>query len=313
MKIDAHQDLLYSLSPYPVSETEEKNFLTAKNQTDLDKLKKSGLNLVFSALFAEQENKDNGAERFKKILSHHLDYLEENKNDFSLVKNKGDLSGLIQSNKIGILLHIEGLSGELDDIDYFFENGVRSIGLTYNQKNKFASGCSEASGGLTDLGEKIIKKCEDKKILIDLAHINEESFWDVLKIAEKPLIVSHSNCSAICPNSRNLKDEQIKILSESGGVAGIFFSNKFLNPIGTASMEDIIEHIKHISYLVGVDYVGIGSDFGGIISGAPSGMEDTGKLNFLEKSLMENGFNKEEITKIMGGNFYRILNQIMPV
>lgn len=304
MRIDAHQDLLYHLSPYPVSDEEHECFARAAEQTDMEKIRDAGINIVFSALFASE----GGATSLRDMADHHRAVAE--KLGIRIVKSKEDAKG-IKEGELRFLLHIEGFSGAPDDVDHFYEKGVRSIGITHNKRNDFASGSMEAEGGLTDAGKIVFKKCEEKGMVVDLAHLNEKSFYDAIRIVTKPYIVSHANCRALCESPRNITDAQIKEIRSAGGVVGVFFSDPYIKKGGGSSIEDVVAHIQHIASVGGVDHVGIGSDFGGIISGVPKGLENARALKSLEEGLEKGGFHKEEIRKIMGENFFRVLLSVL--
>lgn len=304
MRIDAHQDLLYHLAPYPVSGEERECFARAAGQTDMAAIRDAGITMVFSALFASE----GGVTSLRDMTDHHCAVAE--KLGIRIVRGQEDIKS-VSAGELCFLLHIEGFSGIPDDVDYFFEKGVRSIGITHNKRNDFASGSMEKEGGLTDAGRAVFKKCEEKGVLVDLAHLNERSFYDAMDVLTKPYIVSHANCRALCESPRNITDAQIREIRSAEGVVGVFFSDPYVKKGGGSSMEDIVAHIQHIASIAGVDHVGIGSDFGGIISGLPKGLENARTLKNLEEGLKKGGFHKDEIKKIMGENFLRVLVRIL--
>jgi membrane dipeptidase len=228
--------------------------------------------------------------------------------------------------------------------------------LTWNNSTSWATSASDESynkdikrKGLTDLGKEIIKKMNELGIIVDISHVGEQTFWDVIKTTKKPIIASHSSVYKICPHPRNLKDAQIKAIAKNGGVIQINFNSGFIDAtvdkreaafleahkleidsliqsgvdpyLAEESMyinynKDaeklkapfhlVIEHIEYIIKLVGVDYVGIGSDFDGIIL-TPKQLDDVTTYPLITKALVEKGYSEEDIHKILGRNILRVL------
>jgi len=144
-------------------------------------------------------------------------------------------------------------------------------------------------------------------MILDVSHLSDAGFWDVIDLFEGPIIASHSSCRALCATPRNLSDDQIRALADRGGVIGINFSPSFVKKGGRATVEDVAAHVLHVVEVAGIDHVGYGSDFDGI-SSTPEGLEDVTKLPCLTAKLLEAGLNEKEIRKIIGGNFLRIIN-----
>ena len=134
------------------------------------------------------------------------------------------------------------------------------MSVTWNDDNDLGCGCKSKNDiGLTELGVEYVKKANEMGIVLDVSHLSEKSFWQVVNITNKPVVASHSNVYELCNNSRNLKDEQIKAIAKSGGIIGICYYSEFLNSSRKADVKDIVEHIKYIKNLVGIDYIGFGS------------------------------------------------------
>lgn len=199
-----------------------------------------------------------------------------------------------------------GDSAEL--LDLWYERGLRNLGLTWNGANHLAAGCAVV-GGLSPLGRRVVRDCNRMGILVDAAHLAAEGFWQLLEVSERPIIVSHAACAALRPHRRNLTDAQIRALAAQRGVLGITFADLFLAE-QAASLADVVAHIAHAVEIGGIDCVGIGSDFDG--ADMPRGLESVEKLPNLYAALLQTGFNSEEVAKICGGNFYRILQENLP-
>ena len=146
-------------------------------------------------------------------------------------------------------------------------------------------------------------------MMIDLSHASEGTFWDVIQLSTDPVIASHSGAKACCYHNRNLTDDQLRALAKNGGVAQVCIYKSYLNKNrNAASIEDVIRHIDHIVKVAGIDHVGIGSDFDGG-GGVPGCMGDNDMINITVK-LLERGYSEEDIRKIWGGNFFRVMNQV---
>lgn len=214
-----------------------------------------------------------------------------------------------EPNILAGLLAIEGLhalEGDLRHVDAFFEAGYRMMAPTHLFDNDLGgSNTGVNRGGLTELGRLCIRQMEELGIIIDLAHASEQVVNDVLDIAGRPVVVSHTGVQATCNTRRNLSDEVIRRIAENGGVIGIGFWDTAI--CGTEP-EAIVRAMRHVVDLVGVDHVGLGSDFDGTVR---IEFDATGLARITE-ALMESGFTEEEIRKIMGGNVLRLLRETLP-
>lgn len=212
----------------------------------------------------------------------------------------------------GILLLMEGCAcvRTLDDLNHFYQRGVRVISLTWTEANRWAAG-NEARGGLTQEGKSLLMRAAELGMVLDTSHLCEESFFDALQSAQMPKIASHSNCRSLLPPARqtprNLSDRQISELMAAGGVIGINLFSKFL-AAGRAAIDDVIGHIEHISDLGGsMDGVGLGSDMdGGFDSHAlPRSLESHLELPHLCDALSARGISDADIAKFSHANWER--------
>lgn len=245
---------------------------------------------------------------------------EMEKDGFTLIKSKNDLKKIEETkNRIGMILSLEGtvaLERNLQLLPIFYELGIRNIGLSWSRKNLFCEGTgltqnSNESEGLSVHGKELLEQMESLGIIVDVSHLNQKGFADVVKKSTKPFIASHSNAYHLCTVGRNLTDEQLMDIASSEGVIGINFYPRFLsqNDPESVSIKEVIQHIKYITNLIGIDYVGLGSDFDGI-GITPKGLENASKIKNIPPLLAEDGFNSQDIAKIMGGNFRRVFNTV---
>lgn len=309
---DGHCDSLGDLT----SGKRDLRGMDAPGHWDLRKATQGNVGLQFFAAYIESEYKpvlatQRGLEHLEAALS----FIDENGQDVFLVKNKQDLALLGESPRIGLLLNIEGgeiLGENLFLVDLIYRLGVRSIGLTWNERNAIGDGVGErgSKGGLSQFGLKVISRMNSLGMIIDVSHLNEAGFWDVLTHSSRPFIASHSCAQAICNHPRNLNDSQLRALAGAGGVVGVNFCQDFLSDSGQATIDDVVKHICYIAEVAGVGTVGLGSDYDGIPS-TPQGLEDAAQYPKLLDKLRECGFHSSELEQICHGNFVRVLKNVL--
>ncbi|SHK24310.1 dipeptidase [Hespellia stercorisuis] len=220
---------------------------------------------------------------------------------------------------------IECIGENIDLINEFYDFGVRHAGLTWNEENLLATGVRGTPGrGLTEAGRKAVRRIQDLGMLLDVSHLNDESFWGVMDAAGGPVVASHSNCRALCNHPRNLTDEQLKALAETGGVVGLNSFNEFVHrEERSQTVENLVRHVVHMAELIGVDHIGFGFDFSEYLNGdtlslyasqdttCTIGLEDASCVPNLVKELKRAGFNQEEIEKITYKNWHRLMKEVM--
>lgn len=199
------------------------------------------------------------------------------------------------------------LDGNLDNLKHFADRGIVYMTLCHNGDNDI---CDSAKGnqthnGVSKFGEKVIKKMNKLGIVVDLSHASEKSFYDALKMSKYPIVCSHSNCRALCDHPRNLTDDQMRALAEKGGVMQITLYHGFLRSDGEATVEDAIAHLEHAIEIMGIDHVGIGSDFDG--DGGIRGFANASEVVNFTRLLLKRGYSDAEIKKIWGMNFRRVI------
>ncbi|BAA30123.1 320aa long hypothetical membrane dipeptidase [Pyrococcus horikoshii OT3] len=227
-----------------------------------------------------------------------------------------EMEDAIKDGKVALWLGMEG--GEpiesLDILEIFHSIGLRVLTLTWSLRNQIGDGVFERTrGGLTNFGAEVVGKCEELGIIIDLSHINEQGFWDVLDITGFPVIASHSNAKSLCDNPRNLTDEQIKAIAERDGVIGAVAIPAFVDK-DNPTLEKYVKHIEYMVDLVGYKHVGIGFDFVYYLPGwsgkSVEGLEDESKIPDLIKALEEN-FSEKEVKGITFENFKRVFERVV--
>ena len=286
---------------------------------DLPRLIEGGVDCQVFAVFCAREPRPQDAAIW--LIDAFYQSLELNKDRFTLATNARDITKAEREGKVAGLLSIEGgepLLGSLAALRMFYRLGVRAMGLTWSFRNELGNGTGEKhpTGGLTDFGLSVIEEMNKLGMIVDVSHLNDQGFWDVVNNNKNVFIASHSNCRSLCSNPRNLTDEMIKAIAERKGVIGMNFLPYFILPREEitngkkATVKNLIDHVDHIAELVGTGHLGLGSDFDGIPY-PPDGLEDAGKMINITIELSNRGYSDNDIRKILGGNFLRVIKQIL--
>jgi len=306
--VDSHNDTIIAHKRLGIS----LNARTSMAQVDLPRLREAGVDVSFFAVDVTRAVKNHLTYALDAFGFFEKD-LESSGGEASIVTTSKDLLETISEGKLAIILAVENsdaVEGSLNVLRMLFKLGVRSIGLTHNPRSLAADGVDESrtGGGLTSFGVQLVEEMNKLGIVVDLAHISEKGFWDALEVSRKPVIVSHGNCKALCNHRRNLTDEQIIGLASKRGVIGVTFVPAFVDE-KNPSISRLLDHIDHIVEIAGVDHVGIGSDF----DGGGTLLRDVMELPEITKRLLERGYGEYEVKKILGGNFLRVLSDVLPV
>ena len=230
-----------------------------------------------------------------------------------IARTSADLYANKQLGKKSIMLGIEnGLAIEhsLDKLRHFADRGIVYMTLCHNGDNDIcdsARGCN-THNGVSEFGEQVIKEMNRLGIMVDMSHAGEKSFYDALEISEKPIVCSHSNSRILCDHPRNLTDDQLRAIAAKGGVVHTTFYHGFLQKTGEADILDGIKHLEHAIDIMGIDHVGIGTDFDG--DGGVRGMRDASDIQQFTRQLLRRRYSESDIAKIWGGNWLRVMDEI---
>lgn len=252
----------------------------------------------------------------------------EKSNIVAVVKSYEDILDAMKEGKHFIMLGIEGLGAIGDDvnqIETLYRLGFRHCSLTWNEKNLLATGVKNEDGvtGLTEAGIKAVEKMEELGMLVDVSHLSEKGFWDLMKVAKKPVIATHSNAKALCNHVRNLTDKQAIAIAKTGGVIGINVCGIFVHE-KKPGLETFVDHIDYFKKLIGIEHVALGFDYCNFLHANPS---EAIKGDFEEKKvegityvkdaykvldeLQRRGYTEEEIEKISQGNLLRVIKEVV--
>lgn len=242
--------------------------------------------------------------------------VEQNKQYLAIARTPADLYANKQQGRKSIMLGIENglaLDGHLDRLQHFAQRGIVYMTLCHNGDNDI---CDSARGnhthnGISSFGQQVVREMNRLGILVDLSHAGEKSFYDALELSSQPIVCSHSSCRALCDHPRNLTDDQMRALAAKGGVMQITMYNGFLVKDGEATVLDALRHLEHAIEVMGIDHVGIGTDFDG--DGGVRGMANSSELLNFTRLLLARGYSEQDIEKIWGGNFLRVMTQVQSV
>lgn len=323
MIFDAHADIWTH-----VTQQREKGKEDIIRNYHLEKMKKGNICGGIFVVWVDPPYDVSPKERTMQIIKNMSLEINNSKDIIHIVKDSKDFDKAVKEKKLAVVIGFEGLKAIEDDIeliDTLYMLGVRHAMLTWNEKNELAGGAAhEGEGGLTDKGKNIIKRMEALGMIIDVSHTNEQTFWDIAAITEKPIIASHSNCRSLCDVPRNLSDEALKEIKRHNGVVGINSYKEFIDKDHSRqTMQRIGDHIDHMVEIMGIDNVGFGFDFGDYLSNETlshyvkttgygvEGLEDVTETENIINELVRRGYSEEAIEKISYKNFYRVIAEIL--
>ncbi len=294
-------------------------------QVDLPRLAEAGVSAQFFACYVEPQHVTHRAlERVIELID--VFYAEAAANPDRLLPATGP-AGVAQAyrqGKVAGILAVEGgeaLQGNLAVLRTLHRLGVRALTLTWNYRNALADGFEETrtGGGLSRFGVEVVKEMGRLGMMVDVSHLSETGFWQVMEEAKGPVVATHSNARAVCDHPRNLTDEQIKALAAKGGVMGLNSYGPFVQegagkdgPGGQtvkATLDRLLDHADHVVSLVGFRSLGLGLDLDGI-GATTEGLEDVLGLPRLAKGLLERGHEPEAVRAMLGGNFLRVMEEV---
>lgn len=326
--VEGHRDVYEQLYRKSLGETSPLRDAIAPRMVQ------NGVNVCVYAISGDSYSHSENTGRYLETALENIDdFLEEaprTEGMLSLITKSSDLPDKVRPGNVAFLLHFEGgkpLQGSLHQLRNFHRLGLRSMQLTWNFRNELGDGVWEnrTGGGLTHFGVAVIKEMNRLGMVVDLAHINREGFFQALDVAQAPLIVSHANTCGLMDNIRNLDDDQIKAIGAQEGLIGVMA----LPPVVAredATLEDVLKHLDYLVTLIGVEHVALGMDF--IKYDGPRTLKDRHhpqrepkQVKDLEEiedfpkliqGLIDHGYHRHEIDAILGGNYIRVLKRILP-
>ena len=291
---------------------------TDKVLVDLPKMREGFLDASIMVAYLKQGERDAesllaATAKADRILTQIEEMVAANCTAVDIAYCPADIARLKRAGKKAIMLGIENgyaIGKDLSQLEHFAKRGIVYMTLCHNGDNDIcdsAKGNAE-HGGLSPFGEKVVQEMNRLGIMVDMSHAAESSFYDALEVSKKPIVCSHSSARSLCNHPRNLTDEQMKALAQKGGVAQVTMYNGFLRTDGQATILDAVEHLNHMVNIMGIEHVGIGTDFDG--DGGVPGMANASEVINFTRRLLQERYTEEQIQMIWGGNFLRVMEQI---
>ena len=314
------------------------------------RIRKGGVNVIMMVIGGDSTSLTDRSDLFWwgsiRVMDMLLLEAEESSDDLAICLNSQDIDDTLAAGKIAVLMTLEGarpLTGKLNMdslavLRSFYRQGLRQLQLVDMGRNRLGDGHREVRTGsrLTRFGLDVVKECNRLGMIIDVAHLNDPGFWDVIETSEDPIVDSHSCARALSDHGHNLSDERIKAMAENGGVIGLSFMRQFVsNKVEKPTVDDLVRHIDYIAELVGIDHVGLGPDhwegevwtdrgwdpapgyMEGFHIGMPEGtafVEGLGDITMfpvVTEVLLKRGYSDEDTMKVLGGNFLRVYRQVL--
>jgi len=349
---DTHIDVPYRLE----NEFEDVSEHTPHGDFDYPRAVSGGLNAPFMSIYipARLEKEGGSKALADRLITMVEDIVKEAPTKFALAYSTDDLTNNFAKGLISLPMGMENgspIEGDLANLKHFYDRGIRYITLTHSKANHISDSSYDEerpAKGLTDFGKALVKEMNNIGVMVDVSHISDDAFYQVMAVSKAPVIASHSSARHFTPGfERNMSDDMIKLLAKNGGVIQINFGSSFINqeaieygkvrkaaikvftqankfekdsvqielfkkeykvnnPYPYATLNDVLDHFDHVVNLVGIDYVGIGSDYDGVGDSLPTSLKDVASYPNLIEGLLKRGYNEEDIAKILSGNLIRV-------
>ncbi len=323
--VDTHLDVPYRLLGRSVDVAER----TDTTCFDYPRAMEGGLDCAFFAVYVPHSYETNGgAKEFAEKSIAGIEQLVARRPDrFALVRTAGEIAPARKRGQVAIALGIENgapLEGDLSNVQLFHDRGVRYITLTHVHANHIGDASWDTTrpwNGLSPFGKRLVAEMNRVGMMIDISHLSDSAAFDVLRLSRAPVLATHSACRYFTPGfERNMSDDLLRALAANGGVIDINFGSMFLvdslrtvndstskgTPRRYADVKNVAEHIDYVARLVGIDHVGIGSDFDGLGDDLPTGLKDVSGYPNLIAELLKMGYTREQIEKVCSGNVFRV-------
>jgi len=354
--IDTHIDLPYRLQDF----YEDVSQATVEGDMDYPRAVAGGLDAPFMSIFipAELEQKGGSKQLADKLIDGIETIVKNAPDKFALAYSASEVESNFNKGILSLPMGLENgsaIEGDLNNLQHFYDRGIRYITLTHSKANHISDSSydeNRPAQGLTDFGKELIIAMNQTGVMVDVSHISDQAFYQVMQISQLPVIASHSSARHFTPDfERNMSDEMIKSLAEKGGVIQINFGSTFISqksidnynaykdakaafikqnnleqdsdevkqfsdqyrlntPFEFATLNDVLDHFDHVVKLVGVDHVGIGSDFDGVGDSLPKGLKDVSSYPNLIQGLLARGYSEADIQKVLSANLLRVWKQV---
>lgn len=356
--VDTHVDVPYRLK----SNWEDISEATAEGDFDYPRAKQGGLDAPFMSIYIPASYQETGGAKAAadSLIDMINQIAEENPDKFAIATSPEEIQQQHEQGLISLPMGMENgapIGEDLENVQYFFDRGIRYITLTHSRDNQISDSSYDTTymhNGISPFGEKVVREMNSVGMMVDISHVSDSAFYDVMRITEAPAIASHSSPRHFTPGfERNMSDDMIEALAENGGVIMINFGSTFLDQASRESsskvreeiaswleenqlepsdsaaqaytdtywkenfefstVSKVADHIDHVVNLVGIDHVGLGSDYDGVGDTLPVGLKDVSEYPNLIAELLKRGYSEEEIHKICYSNIFRVWNEVAEI
>lgn len=356
--VDTHVDVPYRLK----NNWEDISERTQEGEFDYPRAKEGGLDAPFMSIYipAEYQEKGGAKSAADSLIDMVNQIADDNPDKFAIATSTEQIRQQFEEGLISLPMGMENgapIGKDLTNIEYFFDRGIRYITLTHSKDNQISDSSYDTTyihNGLSSFGEDVVKEMNRIGMMVDVSHVSDSAFYDVMEITGAPAIASHSSARHFTPGfERNMSDDMIQKLADNGGVIMINFGSNFLEEASSESSSEIREHISnwldennlersdstaeayiedyrsqnyqystvtkvadhidHVVNLVGIDHVGLGSDYDGVGDTLPDGLKDVSEYPNLIEELLKRGYTESDIQKICSGNIFRVWNEVSQI
>lgn len=338
--VDGHIDLpelLVQEDKYRVGIDSPDTLVSARHgEFDYTRAKKGGLDAPFMSIYIPieyQAKPDNGKALADSLIDFVVGVTKVLPQKFALANTPAEVEANTKAGKISLPMGMENgapIGNDLSNVKYFYDRGVRYITLAHNKDNQICDSSRDSThtnGGLSAFGKQVVAEMNRVGIMVDISHVDDQTFYQVMELSKAPAIASHSSCRKFSPNAtRDMTDDMIKKLGEKDGVIMINFYTSFLDSTAMrlngkfdaahpnpTNIETVVKHIDNVVKVAGIDHVGIGSDFDGVSGSLPVGLEDVSTYPDLISALLKRGYTEADIEKICYKNAFRVWNKVIEV
>ena len=305
---------------------------------DLARIREGGLDAQFFAIWVDFKFYDpaipgQSTQRALDMIEALQEQVRQYPDDIENAYTAQDVERITSEGKLAALMGLEGghaIEDDLENLRHFYELGIRYMTLTHNSSHSWADSSTDVSinNGLSEFGREVVGEMNRLGMIVDISHVSDETFWDVLEVTRAPIIASHSNCRSLADHPRNMTDEMLRVVATNGGVVMVNFFTCYIDPEKTSEwkvfsgwhwflhprhpetpLSLLVDHIDHMVQVAGIDHVGLGSDFDGVPF-LPEELKGVGDFPNITVELVRRGYSDEDIHKILGENILRVLADV---
>ena len=317
--VDGHCDSVLELMGFGfegrTAEPRDLAIRGTRGHADIPRLLEGGVTAQVFALFTADPYVKDAVAHTRRMLAA-MEDLFDRTDQVRPARSSRDVHEAKAEGRLAAFLGIEGgeaIGNNLSELESFYSRGVRLMGLTWNRRNALGRGAAaEGSGGLTDFGRRVVAEMERLGMIVDASHLSDEALDDLLAVARRPIVASHSNSRTLRDHRRNLTDAQAEGIASTGGLVAVTFAGSFVDEVPEkVDLDRLLDHLDHLVSVIGADHVGLGSDFDGYQDKNGTVLADCTELPRLTESLLGRGYDPSDVRAVLGGNWMRVIREVL--